>query len=139
MACRDGGHIFCRECAVSNLLAQRKEIKRLEKEEERRKTEDEEAERLREEEEREGVVRGFERTAMGFDEEARKAREDGGQGGGNDKNTAGRGAKRKFAIDEEEMLRNAREDRAKVRKEMDDEKVGRIRAYDYMMYEFIKS
>lgn len=124
VACRDGGHIFCRECAFSNLLAQRKEIKRLEKEEERQKAENEEAERLRDEEEREGVVKGFERVAMGLEEARHKAStRDETREGTRDKEQAARGVKRKFSIDEEEMLKNAKEDRAKVRKEMDDEKV----------------
>ena len=35
----------------------------------------------------------------------------------------GRGLKRKFELDEDEMLRNAREERAKARKDIDDEKV----------------
>ena len=108
---------------MSNLLAQRKEIKRLEKEDEKRKAEDEEDRKLRDEEEKEGVVRGFERVAMGLEEQGRKASETARSGEGSDEKEALRGVKRKFAIDEEEMLRNARVDRAKVRKEMDEEKV----------------
>src|SRR3954471_8764457 len=48
--CCPSGDIFCRECAVTNLLAQRKEMKRLEKMAERQKVEDED-QKLREEEE----------------------------------------------------------------------------------------
>lgn len=40
VSCPDQGHLFCRECAISNLLAQSKEIKRLKKEAERRKAEE---------------------------------------------------------------------------------------------------
>ena len=36
----------------------------------------------------------------------------------------GRGVKRKFELDEEEMLRNAKEERGRARKAIDDEKVG---------------
>ena len=109
---------------MSNLLAQRKEIKRLEKENEKRKVEDEEDQKLRDDEEKEGVVRGFERVAMGLEEQGRKAGSKARAGDGGEEKEDTRGVKRKFAIDEEEMLRNAREDRAKVRKEMDEEKVG---------------
>ena len=35
----------------------------------------------------------------------------------------GRGVKRKFELDEEEMLANAKDERAKARKALDDEKV----------------
>src|SRR5579862_2189082 len=40
VACAANGHIFCRECAMNNLLAQRKEIKRLEKESEKQRVEE---------------------------------------------------------------------------------------------------
>lgn len=36
---------------------------------------------------------------------------------------AGKGVKRKFEMDEEEMLQNARDERAKARKALDEEKV----------------
>ncbi len=35
----------------------------------------------------------------------------------------GRGVKRKFELDEDEMLKNAKEERAKARKALDEEKV----------------
>ncbi|GAM90367.1 hypothetical protein ANO11243_084100 [Dothideomycetidae sp. 11243] len=35
VSCSIGGHLFCRECALSNLLAQKKELRRLERESER--------------------------------------------------------------------------------------------------------
>ena len=117
---------------MSNLLAQRKEIKRLEKEDEKRKAEDEEDQKLRDEEEKEGVVRGFERVAMGLEEQGRKASENARPREGSDEKEALRGVKRKFAIDEEEMLKNAREDRAKIRKEMDEEKVAIV--YEVLRY-----
>lgn len=42
VACPSHGHLFCRECAVSNLLAQNQELKRLKRENERRLLADEE-------------------------------------------------------------------------------------------------
>ena len=45
-------------------------------------------------------------------------------GGGDRKGGEGRGVKRKFELDEEEMLKNAKEERGKARKAIDEEKVG---------------
>ncbi|KAL8935155.1 MAG: hypothetical protein Q9216_005563 [Gyalolechia sp. 2 TL-2023] len=120
VACASHGDIFCRECIVSNLLAQRKEIKRLEKEDEKRKKEDDENATEKLEEEKERSVREFERTMMGL--------EGTGQQGKNKTSLAkgeasqSRGVKRKFELNEEEMLKNAKEERVKARKAIDDEK-----------------
>ncbi|KAI1412928.1 ENOS interacting protein [Hypoxylon sp. FL1857] len=124
------GDVFCRECALANILAQKKEIKRLEKLREQEEREAEE-ERLRQEEEaRERAVREFEMTQIGLDAKA---------GGGNSKNKGepsnkssassaiemNGGKKRKFEIDEEELARIAREDRAKARIAIEDEKAAK--------------
>jgi len=114
------GDLFCRECAVENLLAQRTEIKRLEREWERRRRDDEEKEERAEEEARERVVREFERVQMGLSAGRRvgaEAREEGQDGGKTKK-----GTKRKFQIDEEELLRIARDERSRARKELDEER-----------------
>ena len=129
VACAANGDLFCWECAVSNLLAQRKEIKRLEKEDDRRRREEEEEARERGEEERDKAVDDFEKVMMGLE-------------GGPNKRTSGqvpvieeepvkegRGVKRKFELDEEEMLKNAKEERLKARKALDDEKVLRLARY----------
>lgn len=93
---------------MQNLLAQRKEIQRLEKEEGRKRGEAEQVERDKEVEERERAVRDFEA---------------GRGGGGGDE---GRGRKRKegFELDEGEMRRGVLEERKRVRREIDEEKVG---------------
>ena len=44
--------------------------------------------------------------------------------GGDREGGEGRGVKRKFELDEEEMLRNAKEERGRARKAIDEEKVG---------------
>lgn len=95
---------------MQNLLAQRKEIQRLEKEEGRKRGEAEQVERDKEVEERERAVRDFE------------AGRGGGGGGGGDE---GRGRKRKegFELDEGEMRRGVLEERKRVRSEIDEEKV----------------
>ncbi|KAK5174529.1 uncharacterized protein LTR77_001609 [Saxophila tyrrhenica] len=66
VACPSHGHLFCRECAVSNLLAQNQELKRLKKESERRQLEDEEERNLNEETDKAKALEEFERTQAGF-------------------------------------------------------------------------
>ena len=122
VACAANGDIFCRECAVSNLLAQRKEIKRLEKEDERRRKEEEEGAKERGEEERLRAVYEFERTMMGLES---KKGSDGAETRDHEPHVAGKGVKRKFELDEEEMLRTAKEERARARRALDEEEVGK--------------
>ena len=109
---------------MSNLLAQRKEIKRLEKEDERRRKEEEEVERERTEEEKGRAILEFEKVMMGMEGGAKKNANRSGAGKEEEAVQNGeRGTKRKFELDEEEMLKNSREERAKARKAMDEEKV----------------
>lgn len=76
VACATNGDLFCRECAVSDLLAQRKEIKRLEREWE--KEEDEKQEhKLREEEgQRQRELLEFERSYMNMERQTKRKRDD---------------------------------------------------------------
>lgn len=133
------GDIFCRECALSNILAQKKDIKRSARAREREDAEAAEAQARRDDEAQARAVREFELTLAGLDAVP-------GRGGAG---TSGReslpsssvaaaaateprrligeakaGEKRKFALDEEEVVRHAENDRAKARKAIDDEKVG---------------
>ncbi|KAL8639475.1 MAG: hypothetical protein Q9228_003493 [Teloschistes exilis] len=123
VACASHGDIFCRECIVSNLLAQRKEIKRLEKDDERRRREGEEQNREKAEEERERSVRDFEKTMMGMEGTARKT--NGNAATHDPRDSEGRGVKRKFELDAEEVLKNTKEERAKARKAIEDEKAAK--------------
>jgi nitric oxide synthase-interacting protein len=124
------GDIFCRECALNNILSQKKEIKRLEKTREREEKEADE-DRLKEEAEaKERAIQEFEKIQMGLEAKI---------GGGSSSKIVGRedgkimveeevvggkrGEKRKFELDEDELLRIAREERTKARKAIDDEKV----------------
>ncbi|KAK9457006.1 nitric oxide synthase-interacting [Dipodascopsis uninucleata] len=66
VACLEKGHIFCRQCIVENLIAQRSEIKRIEKEIQRKEKEEEEQELLKEEAEREKEVSEFEKLQSGL-------------------------------------------------------------------------
>lgn len=131
MSCTHGD-IFCRECALSNILAQKKEIKRVEKlreQDERDQVED----KLRHEEEaRERAVREFEMTQIGLDAKARSSKSADGSAAGVRRESSSTpaaelngGKKRKFEMDEEELARIAQEDRTKARKAIDDEKAAK--------------
>ena len=119
------GDIFCRECALENLLAQKKEIKRLERLREQELKASGEKMAQQEAEERERTVREFELTQDGLETKRKK---DGGDGSITwpqiiEPEDTQRANKRKFELDEEELLRVANEDRAKARKAIEDEKV----------------
>lgn len=109
---------------MSNLLAQRNEIKRLEKDESRRRKEEEEEDRARGEEEKEKSIEEFERVMMGMEGTTKKATNTiASTDNGEIKGESQRGVKRKFELDEDEMLKNAKAERAKARVALDEEKV----------------
>ncbi|KAI1810921.1 ENOS interacting protein [Poronia punctata] len=119
------GDIFCRECALSNILAQKKEIRRLEKLKEQEERDARERQELLDAEARERAIRDFEMTQNGLDVRSRsnstkpvpnQAQQE------NDENANESSRKRKFEMDDEELQRIAAEDRAKARKAIDDEK-----------------
>lgn len=127
------GDIFCRECALANILAQKKELKRADKA--RRNAEDQAFQKaaLEEEENRARAVHDFEMTQAGISTAGKtgsiKSTDETPRGDsqltGDELVVANKdgGTKRKFALDEDEVDRNAREDRAKARKAIEDEKV----------------
>ncbi|KAI0841677.1 ENOS interacting protein [Hypoxylon sp. FL0890] len=124
------GDVFCRECALANILAQKKEIKRLEKVREQEEREAEEERLRREEEARERAVREFEMTQIGLDVKASSRNAKNGADDRDKSSTspaieANGAKKRKFEIDEEELARISREDRAKARKAIEDEKAAK--------------
>lgn len=115
---------------MTNLLAQRKEIKRLEKVAERRK-EEEEDQKLRDDEEaRQRAVEDFEAVQMGLEVKHGAQSKVVGREGGKvviekeEEAKAGesRGTKRKFEIDEEELKRIAMEERSRAKLALDEEK-----------------
>ncbi|KAB8289790.1 hypothetical protein EYC80_010423 [Monilinia laxa] len=126
------GDIFCRECALSNILAQKKEIKRLEKKKEKDDEEKNEDRTREDDEARERAVEEFERVQMGLEGKI-------GSKGGKIVGREGgkilveevayeggkRGEKRKFELDEDELLRIAQDERSKARKAIDDEKASK--------------
>ncbi|KAI1862534.1 hypothetical protein JX265_009248 [Neoarthrinium moseri] len=132
VACASHGDVFCRECALSNILAQKKEIKRLARAAELEARARDEDEGRRDAEARDREVREFERTLSGVgDGEDRKRsllqqqqqqqRDEAERSSSN----SARPAKRKFEMDEEELQRIAAEDRAKARKALDDERAAK--------------
>ncbi|KAF2105910.1 hypothetical protein BDV96DRAFT_508714 [Lophiotrema nucula] len=122
------GDLFCRECAMTNLLAQRKEIKRLEKANEVRKGDEEEQKAREDEEARLRAVEEFEAVQMGLEVKHGTGSKVVGREGGKivverEEEVEGkRGAKRKFEIDEDELKRIATEERSRMRLELDEEK-----------------
>lgn len=121
VACAQGD-IFCRECALSNILAQKKEIRRAERAREHEAREAAELRARQDEEAQARAVKEFELVQAGFDVPGA-----GGPGESSEPvQTAGeakKGGKRKFSLDEDEVVRHAENDRAKARKAIDDEKV----------------
>jgi nitric oxide synthase-interacting protein len=123
------GDIFCKECALSNILAQKKEIKRLEKTQERELAEAQGIAAKDEEEAKLKAVEDFEKVQMGLEAKVGAGRSIVGVENGKElvKEVEGRkkGEKRKFELDEEELLRIARDERAKARKALNDEKASK--------------
>jgi nitric oxide synthase-interacting protein len=126
------GDVFCRECALNNILAQKKEIKRLEKVAEQESRDKDEVQEQQDAEARERAIREFEMTQSGLSLKP-SAPVNGRKGAQVSRNTAEPGsngqpprpAKRKFEMDEEELLRIATEDRMKARIALDDEKASK--------------
>lgn len=118
---------------MTNLLAQRKEIKRLEKVAERMREEEEE-QRIREDEEaRQRAIEEFEAVQMGLERKigagsrvvGREKESEKVVVEKEDETTPGqqpKGTKRKFEIDEEELKRIAMEERSRARLAIDEEK-----------------
>jgi len=110
---------------MENLLVQRQEIRRLENELERKKREEEESEVLADEEVKARAIRDFELVQMGLS--VSRPGDVGKVVGRADGKVVleeeRKGEKRKFELDEEELMRIAREDRDKAKKALTEEKV----------------
>jgi hypothetical protein len=112
-------------------LSQKKEIKRLEKAKEKEDKESLENQEVEEAEAKQRAVQDFERIQMGLEAKlggktsGQKivGREDGKILVEEEVEGSKRGEKRKFELDEDELLRIARDERNKARKAIDDEKV----------------
>jgi nitric oxide synthase-interacting protein len=125
VVCPSNGDLFCRECIMENLLSQRQQIKQFERETEKRKREEEGAEVAEEEQVRQRAIADFEAVQIGL--AVARAGSVGRVVGSVDGKIVveeeRRGEKRKFELDEEELMRIAREDREKAKKALTEEKV----------------
>ncbi|KAF4456931.1 nitric oxide synthase-interacting protein [Fusarium austroafricanum] len=130
VSCRRGD-IFCRECALSNILTQKKDIKRAQKV---RAAAEEEASKQKaheDEQDRKRAIEDFELTQAGLDRKKK------GYVTNTDHETADTassepnsqtlvvGTKRKFELNQDELDRIAREDKVKARKALEDEKAAK--------------
>lgn len=149
---RKQAHLYCRECILANLLTQRKDAKRLESVSAAQRLEEEEAERRADDEARVRAVRDFEAVQAGLETRYRRlGRGNGGGVGDVGRSIVGREGgkvvieevevrrdaegnrqtgtkKRKFELDEEELVRIAREDREGARRRIDEEKEAKSRS-----------
>ncbi|KAH6604081.1 zinc finger containing [Trichoderma cornu-damae] len=119
------GDIFCRECALANLLAQKKELKRGEK---ARRNADKEAARIRaigDEEERERAIRDFEMTQAGLTNSTGKQIPTAAAESDKEEAVVRAGSKRKFSLDADELDRIAESDKARARRAIEDEKAAK--------------
>ncbi|KAM0716641.1 hypothetical protein Q7P37_008086 [Cladosporium fusiforme] len=109
VSCPSHGHLFCRECAVSNLLAQNKELKRAKKEAEQRKLEDEEEKEVEDAEAQMRAVEEFEKVQAGLSVRSSGlgeriiGRKDGKITIEQDVEGGNKGVKRKLELDETEL------------------------------------
>lgn len=112
---------------MTNLLAQRKEMKRLEKLQEQRKLEELDARDREDELARLRSIQDFEAVQMGLEVKVGAGSKVVGREGGKimveqDEGAASKGTKRKFEIDEAELKRIASEERSKAKKSLEDER-----------------
>ncbi|KAI5286027.1 hypothetical protein KEM54_000116, partial [Ascosphaera aggregata] len=124
VACAINGDIFCRECAVNNLLAQHKEIKRLEKERLLAEQERAEEESRSMEEAKAKEVRDFELLSMGLEGRKRKKTVDSLKASEHSAidGDAARKKRKEFKLDEEQLRRVSEQEIGKARKELEKEK-----------------
>ncbi|POS82991.1 hypothetical protein EPUL_005655 [Erysiphe pulchra] len=126
------GDIFCKECALKNILSQKQEIKRLKRNHGR---EEKEAEEKREQDEAEARLRyaaEFERVQMGLENKPTKIKSieenevkswrDSEKSDSTEKSLD---KKRKFQLDPEEVIRIVRDETNKVKKAICEEKSNR--------------
>lgn len=112
---------------MTNLLAQRKEMKRLEKVRERQMIEEDD-QRIRDEEQaRLRAVEDFEAVQAGLSAKVGTGSTIVGRQNGKvvieqEQESGHKGTKRKFELDEEELKRIAREDRSKAKRTLEDER-----------------
>ncbi|KAI5460062.1 hypothetical protein BGZ63DRAFT_264339 [Mariannaea sp. PMI_226] len=121
VSCRRGD-IFCRECALANILAQKKDIKRAEKAKKHAEEEAARAKASEDQEDQERAIKDFELVQAGLEKSKNSSSSKSTATEEESKALVATGTKRKFELDGEELNRIAREDKIKARKAIDDEK-----------------
>lgn len=115
-------HVFCRECILANLLAQREAIKQMSASQAAGRADAEAADVAEELAAAQRSVRDFERTQMGFDDQnATKSRSVSASASLEVERP--RGAKRKFELDEDELIMIARKERDRAKSAIREEQV----------------
>ncbi|KAJ5986399.1 hypothetical protein N7451_010764 [Penicillium sp. IBT 35674x] len=131
VGCATNGDLFCRECAINDLLAQRQEIKRLEREREDAKKRIAEDDKLVLEEAKRKELADFELVSMGLEAGAkgakagtkRKAEESEAVAAFKAREVVVDGKRKKiFELDEAEMKRISREEQERLKEELKKEK-----------------
>ncbi|KAG6117310.1 hypothetical protein E4U14_007911 [Claviceps sp. LM454 group G7] len=123
VACSQGD-IFCRECSLANLLAQKKELKRAEKARRHASQEDARARVAKDSEDQQRAIRDFELVQAGLAASSGQAVNS--RAAAAETNEASRaGTKRKFILDEDELARIAKADRARARTAIESEKAAK--------------
>lgn len=126
VACATNGDLFCRECAINDLLAQRQEIKRLEREREDAKKRLAEDDERTLEEARQKELHDFELVSMGLEAKGtkRKAEETEALAAFKAREVEIDGKRKKvFELDEKEMARVARDEQERLKNDLKREKV----------------
>ncbi|WYZ40301.1 hypothetical protein EsH8_IV_000642 [Colletotrichum jinshuiense] len=128
------GDIFCRECAISNLLAQKKEIKRVERAREKVEQEILDAQARQDAEAQERAIKEFEKIQAGLNHSTSAtvlsspgpaANESVMAATDANPSAMNQGSKRKFILDQDELERIAKEDRTKAKKSIEEEKASK--------------
>lgn len=123
VSCRRGD-IFCRECALANIIAQKRDIKRANKARQGALDEAAKVKALEDQQEKERTVQEFELTQAGLDLTKRgSAAVEATEVSTPGDSTSLVRTKRKFELDQDELDRITREDKIKARKAIDEEKV----------------
>jgi nitric oxide synthase-interacting protein len=109
---------------LSNILAQKKELKRAEKARREAQEESARAKAAEDDEDTKRAIHDFELTQAGLtDHRQKRSNTDQGTSRDQEAPPAQAGVKRKFSLDKDELMRIAKEDKAKARKAIEDEKV----------------
>jgi nitric oxide synthase-interacting protein len=120
--CCSRGDIFCRECVLSNLVAQRKGIKRLHIARDQTAQDQQQAQARQDEDTRERTIKDFETLQAGLASHDGRPTHAGAEQSANAVSPR-QGAKRKFVLDDQELAQVSQVDRNRAREALEAEKV----------------